>query len=340
MINLIQKCLFTGNLKVDAQLQSKLCVMGSGFDPKHFEGIIEKYVNHAPFEDLDVFDVYTEGHPNAIVYEAMKNYFEDKAANLQYSWGDLTDIFCSTYDIVSKVIQGKDLWLMKNEISEKIHNSSYGFLKYNDGGIRTLGYDNNKGQIIRGFLIFLLANAKYPNAKRFKKDLIRLEKEYSEQEHSFLPYLWKAFIEHAEQRGEEIQKQTTEKIEHKITSETEPTHIPSFSPFKNEKDALIQKKRLMEFFGENVHIPLNSSKDNHILRCLVWFMEEWDKQGLLIKQPNRDAIRFLETCGFERDGVSVNRIAGKLGDLRRNAQDLGDEKELVRKYMESIAENT
>ncbi len=119
-----------------------------------------------------------------------------------------------------------------------------------------------------------------------------------------------------------------------------PTLLPS-PPFKNENDAAVWKERLMEFYGEEIHTPLNTSKYNHILRCLVWFMEEWNEQGLINKSPDRDTIRFLiEKCGFKRDGVKEDRIAGKLGDLRKKTDELSKEKELVRKYMESIHENT
>jgi hypothetical protein len=122
-----------------------------------------------------------------------------------------------------------------------------------------------------------------------------------------------------------------------VLTEIEQTSLQlSLPPFKKSNVGLIWKERLMKFYGENDHILLNCSKYNHILRCLVWFMEEWDKQGLLIKQPNRAAIQFLvESCGFKCDGVSVKRIAGVLGALRKMTNELCEEKELVRTYMQN-----
>ncbi len=125
---------------------------------------------------------------------------------------------------------------------------------------------------------------------------------------------------------------------------TEPTSSPlplSIPPFKNANDAAVWKERLIKFYGEDIHTQLNLSKYNKVLRSLVWFIEEWEQQGLLIRQPNRATIRFLvDTCGFKCDGVDKDRMAGVLGDLRRNTGDLCTEKDLVRKYMESLLENT
>ena len=111
-------------------------------------------------------------------------------------------------------------------------------------------------------------------------------------------------------------------------------------PFIYEDDAIIWEKRVKEFFADKINTVLNSSKENYILRCMVCFLEVWQEQDLLIKRPNRDVIRFLERCGFKRDGVTAERIAGVLGDLRKMTNELCEERELVRKYMESIVENT
>lgn len=121
-----------------------------------------------------------------------------------------------------------------------------------------------------------------------------------------------------------------------VLTEIEQTSLQSpISPFKKSNDALIWRERLIEFYGDKINILLDSSEHNPILRCLVCFLEMWQKRGLLINRPNRDAIRFLEICGFKRDGVGVEKIADVLGRLRRKSDKLCEEKELVRTYMEN-----
>lgn len=329
MINLIQKCLSTGNLKVDAQLQSKLCVMGSGVDPKYFEGIIERYSNMPQNCQLDDFDVYADGTLNAIIYEAIKSYLFDLNIFSEYTKKDVLEIFRLSYDVAYKMTSVNDLWdIICKTVSVVSSENEEDDLQKDIVG----------GNIIWGILIFLLSNVEYPNYKRFRKDLIRLEKDHTAQPDSFLYYLWEAFLEYVAESIEVHQNKGTEKTKGDVD---ETIGNESLFLFMKKTDMLIWRERLKDFFGDKINTPLNSSKENHILRCLVWFMEEWKKQRLLIKKPNRAAIRFLvETCGFKRDGVEVDKIADVLGRLRRKPDNLGDEKELVRKYMEGIAENT
>lgn len=105
-------------------------------------------------------------------------------------------------------------------------------------------------------------------------------------------------------------------------------------------DTRMWQERLKAYFANHLHTPLDSSKKNYVLRCMVWFIDEWERQGIIISRPNTDAVRLLERCGFQRDGVSEKKIADQLGRLRRNKAELEKEKEEVKKYIESTQKST
>lgn len=336
MVDLIRKSLSTGKVKVSAQLQSKLCLVGCGVDPKHFEGILKRFVKVHHLSHPEKFAVLEEGHPNAIIYEAIKSYLYAMGLFGKYSVNDISEMFWYSYCIATSQSKNKDLWYEIPKLNNfvRLRLAQLIPIECDEEEIKKyFKYDPIRESIIWGIVIFLLSNAIYPNAKYLTKDLIRLEKEHSEQPDSFLPYLWKAFMEYGAESIEVHPTKETEKTQGDVdeTTEKEPLIL-----FTKRTEMLIWKERLIHFYGDKINILLNCSKYNHILRCLVWFMEEWDKQGLLIKQPNRAAILFLvETCGFKCDGVSVKRIAGVLGDLRKMTNELCEEKELVRTYMEN-----
>lgn len=324
MVDLIRKSVSTGELKVSTQLKSKLCVVGCGVALKNFEGIIERYSSMPQNCQLDDFDVYADGTLNAIIYEAIKSYLFDLNMFSEYTKKDVLETFRFSYDAAYKITtRVNDLW---DVICETISVVS------SENEEEDLQKEIVEGNIIWGILIFLLSNVEYPNYKRFKKDLIRLEKELTEQPDSFLYYLWEAFLEYVAESIEVHQNKATEKTKGDVD---ETIGNESLFLFMKKTDMLIWRERLKEFYGDKINILLDSSEQNPILRCLVCFLEVWQKRGLLINRPNRDAIRFLEICGFKRDGVGVEKIADVLGRLRRKSDKLCEERELVRTYMEN-----
>lgn len=340
IIDVFEKNLSTGKLKVVAQLQSQLCLVGCGVNPKHFEGIIDRYVGVHPLSCPEKFELYEQGHPNAIIYEAIKSYLFTMGLFGKYYENDISEIFWYSYCLAWTQSRNKDLWYEIPKLNNFVRLRLEQLIPSNhdkEGEKKQYKPDPFRENIIWGIVIFLLSNAIYPNAKYLMKDLIRLEKQHLEQSDSFLPYLWKAFMEYGAESIEVHPTKETEKTQGDVdeTTEKEPLIL-----FTKRTEMLIWKERLIHFYGDKINTPLNCSKYNHILRCLVCFLEVWQKQDLLIKRPNRDVIRFLERCGFKRDGVTAERIAGVLGELIVRSDELGKERELVRKYMESIVENT
>ena len=250
MVELIRKSLSTGKLKVSsAQLQSKLCLVGCGVDPKYIKGIIERYSNMSQHCPLDDFDVYVDETINAIIYEAIKEFLFNLNIYKEYSDDDISEMFWLSFGMASKITREvKDLWSVNCQIVEVVssENDEDDQIYYQK--------DYVEGNIIVGILIFLLSNAEYPNAKRFTKDLIRMEKSHLEQPDSFLPYLWTAFIEYG---GERLNKQMDDTIPSKsyeVAQVLPQEEVVEMEHTEKSQDDIIKEaisQLITEQFGDN-----------------------------------------------------------------------------------------
>lgn len=301
---------------------------GCGMNTKELEGIIEKYCDLLPFDELEDFDVYTEGHPNAVIYEAIKEYVDANNVNDNKIRFRLSYLFWAIYKVARDAQNCKDLWVYSGHLEEDVYKKTFMFLyrhkTFNhDLGIEEERYTANPyaESIVTGAVIFLLSNL--PNvSSRFRRDLAKLEQRYVKDKGnvpSFLPYLWKAIEEAplsqavledeiAPEISEGFVPTILEKCEQEPQQETDKTscankttRIHTSRIFTSEEEEDRQMNIVRKFIADNnITAPLDGSMKNPTLAMIHYFYTKWEKKiGML----RRDIIMqdvldfFIQKCG-------------------------------------------
>ena len=187
---------------------------GCGMNTKELEGIIEKYCDLFPFDELEDFDVYTEGHPNAVIYDAIQEYVDKNNLSDSTSEQRIVDLFCTIYQVAQKAQYRRDLWIYRKTMEQEIYEKTrklIGSWDYSGNEMNNYEPDDYAESIVTGAVIFLLSNQ--PNqSPRYRRDLKKLEERYAKDKSftdydpaidclyerhvpPFLPYLWQAIEE-------------------------------------------------------------------------------------------------------------------------------------------------
>lgn len=337
---------------------------GCGMNTKELEGIIEKYRYHYPTTPLEEFDVYTDGHPNAVIYDAIKNYLVSCQIGCKYTDLQFSGLFCYVYQISRHAKNTKDLWLHSKIMEESIRDSARKILHnfYHDvDQLKEKERDFYLESIISGAVIFLLSNL--PNvSSRFRRDLAKLEQRYVKDKGnvpSFLPYLWKAIEEAPISQAvledeiapeisegfiptilEECEQEPQQEVDQTPCANNENTHALKTCIFISKEEEEKWANIIKQFIADNnITTPLDGSMKNPTLAMIHHFYEKWQTQNRLLrtKIKAQDVLDFfIQKCEVKKkiqksgEPVKDKTITNKIDGLKSKSNKLNDTPEITK----------
>lgn len=265
------------------------------------------------FED---YEVHTQGHPNALIYNALQEYIVCNTYRPhKYFFEDLED---SIMSILRTAYHYAHLMSLTHNPSQDLINfQNFCREKHKDGGYRET--------LIASIILLLLKKDSSLKSTPELGQIIHLaEMCYSNPlgkvPYPFYPYLLKS----VERKAEDATDSTTC---------TAPSATPvvkragrKTSPlFLNNEDEQLWSERFVAFLAKHNRssAKITSSAKDFTLRHLVCFLREWQSMGLLpAGNPNfAAAYRFIETCQLDINGVDSTTLKNKIGVLYRGKSD-------------------
>ena len=73
-------------------------------------------------------------------------------------------------------------------------------------------------------------------------------------------------------------------------------------------------RNLKLFFSDELGTPIDSSRKQQVLYCMIYFMKEWKELGLLSRTSIAPCLRLMKECGFKFD-ADDKAIANVLGRI-------------------------
>lgn len=325
---------------------------GCGMNTKELEGIIEKYCDLLPFDELEDFDVYTEGHPNAVIYDAIQEYVDKNNISNSTSEQSIVDLFYTIYQVAQKAQYRRDLWIYRKTMEQEIYEKTrklIGSWDYSGNEMNNYEPDVFAESIVTGAVIFLLSNQ--PNqSPRYRRDLKKLEERYAKDTSftdydpaidclyechvpPFLPYLWRAIEEASINNAvleDEIVPEILEGNQPTIIEEVRKLEVakeeqaqPSASPaqktttriFTCEEEEERQTDIVRKFIADNnITAPLDGSMRNPTLAMIHYFYTKWDKKRGMLR---RDII-MQDVLDFFIQKCGVVKKKQKSGELTKD----------------------
>ena len=340
---------------------------GFGMNAEELEGIIEKYYRIDPWEPVEEFDVYTDGHPNAVIYEAIKEYVDENNVTDNKIRSRLSYLFWAIYKVARDAQNCKDLWVYSGHLEEDVYKKTFMFLyrhkTFNhDLGIEEERYTANPyaESIVTGAVIFLLSNL--PNvSSRFRRDVAKLEQRYVKDKGnvpSFLPYLWKAIEEAplsqavledeiAPEIGEgfvptileECEQEPLQEVDQTSCANNENTHALKTCIFISKEVEEKWANIIKQFIADNITAPLDGSMKNPTLAMIHHFYTKWQTQNRLLraKIKAQDVLDFfIQKCGVKKkiqkngEPVKDKTITNKIDGLKSKSNKLNDTPEITK----------
>lgn len=73
-------------------------------------------------------------------------------------------------------------------------------------------------------------------------------------------------------------------------------------------------KHLQLFFSDELGTPIDSSLKQPVLYCMICFMKEWQKHGLIARISLAPCLRLMQKCGFtfDADEKAIGNVLGRM----------------------------
>lgn len=73
-------------------------------------------------------------------------------------------------------------------------------------------------------------------------------------------------------------------------------------------------KHLQVFFSDELGTPIDSSLKQPVLYCMICFMKEWQKHGLIARISLAPCLRLMQKCGFtfDADEKAIGNVLGRM----------------------------
>lgn len=73
-------------------------------------------------------------------------------------------------------------------------------------------------------------------------------------------------------------------------------------------------RHLQVFFSDELGTPIDSSLRQPVLYCLICFMKEWQKHGLIARISIAPCLRLMQKCGFtfDADEKAIGNVLGRM----------------------------